>query len=269
MNHLYDSDSISHLFSKFFQQVPPKSTCIFSIARGGSSHVGFFPQRLEFSGFTSTVRSWWDPRHSWLSLWRRWFFFSSMDGKPWRTPSSYTVYIYIRSMVKNLSEYEGQCRVLSFGPMTKAKSPFSEKKRVKVKIWKCWVLLKIPLKWWVKIVNIQTLFNMIYSISQFQSYIVMQTQATVQWLLPTDEFWIAAGDLHSGPQRFLEVFGEDPQFFHMLAWWPNGADQFACFFGLQNLNDALVIYLRPSDSKQLKSWYQAFRVSNRELWWIF
>lgn len=172
-------------------------------------------------------------------------------------------------MVKNLSEYEGQCRVLSFGPMTKAKSPFSEKKRVKVKIWKCWVLLKIPLKWWVKIVNIQTLFNMIYSISQFQSYIVMQTQATVQWLLPTDEFWIAAGDLHSGPQRFLEVFGEDPQFFHMLAWWPNGADQFACFFGLQNLNDALVIYLRPSDSKQLKSWYQAFRVSNRELWWIF
>lgn len=31
-------------------------------------------------------------------------------------------------MVNNLSEYEGQCRVLSFGPMTKAKSQFSEKK---------------------------------------------------------------------------------------------------------------------------------------------
>lgn len=27
-------------------------------------------------------------------------------------------------MTNNLSEYEGQCRVLSFGPMTKAKSPF-------------------------------------------------------------------------------------------------------------------------------------------------
>ena len=131
-------------------------------------------------------------------------FFSSMDGKPWRTQSSY-IYIYICSMVNNLSEYEGQCRVLSFGQMTKAKSPLgcgwspiASLRKKRVKIGKCWVLLKIPLKWWVKIVNIQTLFNMIYSISQFQSYIVMQTHAIV----PTDEFWIAARDLHSGPQRF-------------------------------------------------------------------